>query len=516
MDILLFTIVKSPGAVTLTEPTKKISKDGGSIGRGSANSWVLPDPERYLSSVHTEIIYKNDKFYAIDQSTNGTFYNDISKEIGKGNEVELQDGDRLIIGDYEIEISLWQENDDSLALDGPFAVSNQPAPVPDIPLEPMNIPLGDDLIPMNDSPLSMGVSQQLSNDHPILQEEAILDPLLAFKSSEAIDDVFPVGTQGDVGNIMSHAVQFPEMIPDNWFDLPLPGLDEEVEVIDSPVTEMEATPQSILRNKLTSEIGIGRESSLYVNDANDYQRPKPGAVKKHSKSAEPIKRRSSSTQTKQKSKAKKIKNSNANSSPVISANEDLIAALGLNVADMNDEQINEINDVVGEFTQIAVKGLMLILKSRSSLKSEFRMNVTTIQSAENNPLKFSPTLEDAMFNMFVRGGNAYKDPVTAVKEGIEGVADHQFSVFAGMRSAFNFLLERFNPEILQAKFDKHKSSSLLSSKKAKNWDLYTTFYQDIIKDRDDSFQYLFGDEFVQAYEQQMQQLKITRANSKEQ
>ena len=513
MDILLFTIVKSPGAVTLTEPTKKISKDGATIGRGSANSWVLPDPERYLSSVHTEIIYKNDKFYAIDQSTNGTFFNDISNEIGKGNEVELQDGDRLIIGDYEIEISLLQEKDDIPAIDGPFAVSNQPSLVPDIPLEPMNIPLGDELLPMNDSPLSMGVSQQLSNDQPILQEEAILDPLLAFKSSEPINDVFPVGTQGDVGNIMSHAIQFPEMIPDNWFDLPLPGLEEEIEVTDSPVTEMEATPQSILRNKLTSEIGIGRESKPHENN-NVHQRPKPGTVKKHSKTSKPVKRRSS-THNNQPSASPKKENSNTNQNPLISANEDLIAALGLNVADMNDQQVNEINDVVGEFTQIAVKGLMLILKSRSSLKSEFRMNVTTIQSAENNPLKFSPTLEDAMFNMFVRGGNAYKDPVTAVKEGIEGVADHQFSVFAGMRSAFNFLLERFNPEMLQAKFDKQKSSNLLSSKKAKNWDLYTSFYQDIIKDRDDSFQYLFGDEFVQAYEQQMQQLKITRANSKE-
>lgn len=514
MDILLFTIVKSPGAVTLTEPTKKISKDGATIGRASANTWVLPDPERYLSSVHTEIIYKNDKFYAIDQSTNGTFYNDISKEIGKGNEVELQDGDRLIIGDYEIEVSLWLENDDNPVLDGPFAVSNQPPSIPDIPIVPMNIPLGDALLPMNDLPLSMGVSQQLSNDQPILLEDAILDPLLAFKSSDPIDDVFPVGTQGDVGNIMSHAVQFPEMIPDNWFDLPLPGLEKEIEVTDSPVTEMEVTPQSILRNKLTSEIGIGKESKPCENDDNGHQRPKPGVVRKHSKASKPVKKKSSA-QEKQPSDTAEKENSNSNKPPIISENEDLIAALGLNVADMNDQQINEINDVVGEFTQIAVKGLMLILKSRSSLKSEFRMNVTTIQSAENNPLKFSPTLEDAMFNMFVRGGNAYKDPVTAVKEGIEGVADHQFSVFAGMRSAFNFLLERFNPEMLQAKFDKQKSSNLLSSKKAKNWDLYTSFYQDIIKDRDDSFQYLFGDEFVQAYEQQMQQLKITRANSKE-
>ncbi len=514
MDILLFTIVKSPGAVALTETTKNISKDGASIGRGSVNTWVLPDPERYLSSVHTEIVYKNEKFYAIDQSTNGTFYNDSPEEIGKGNEVELHDGDRLIIGDYEIEVALWQDNNDELSSNGPFVASNELSAELDIPVAAVNVPIHDDLIPMNNSPLSIGVSQHLSSDHPILQEEAILDPLLALSSSETVDDVFAAGTQGDSENIMSHAIQFPEMIPDNWFDLPLPGLDEEVEVIDSPVTEMDFSPQVAHRQKLISEIGIGRESKKSTNDSSVHLRPKP-ATKTKSRVLKSDNKKSVSKQRASESEPISKANTSLEKPVLISANEDLIAALGLNVQDMNDEQISEINDVVGEFTQIAVKGLMLILKSRSSLKSEFRMSVTTIQSAENNPLKFSPTLEDAMFNMFVRGGNAYKDPVTAVKEGIEGVADHQFSVFAGMRSAFNFLLERFNPQMLEAKFNKQKSNNLLSSKKAKNWELYTSFYQDIIKDRDDSFQYLFGDDFVQAYEQQMQQLQINRANNKE-
>lgn len=510
MDILLFTIVKSPGAVTLTETTKKISKDGANIGRGSNNNWILPDPERYLSSIHTEIIYKNETFFAIDQSTNGTFYNDSPKEIGKGNEVELHDGDRLIIGDYEIEVSLWQE-DDSVSLDGPFAASNEQVAVADASYIPSNIPMGDDLIPMNDAPLSMGVSQHLSNDSPLFEDDAILDPLIALQSSEAIGDVFAVGTQGDVGDIMSHSIQLPDMIPDNWFDLPLPNSDEPLAINEAPVPEVAVSSSIDHRQKITSEINLEQEATADLSSVN--LRPKPSVknntVEPQSLNVDETHSVTDNDSTNDNSQASSTQNQ------TVSANEELIAALGLNIEDMDAEQISDINNVVGEFTQIAVKGLMLILKSRSSLKSEFRMNVTTIQSAENNPLKFSPTLEDAMFNMFVRGGNAYKDPVTAVKEGIEGVADHQFSVFAGMRSAFNFLLERFNPQLLEAKFDKQKSNTLLASKKAKNWDLYSSFYQDIVKDRDDSFQYLFGDEFVQAYEQQMQQLKTTRANSKE-
>lgn len=540
MEVLLFTIVKSPGAVAIAETTKSVSRNGASIGRGRDNSWVLPDPERYMSSLHTEIAYKDGKYFAIDHSTNGTFYNDHSTEIGKDNQVELKEGDRLIIGDYEIEISMMDESVPDAPQDGPFVNAEAPAVEAPAPA-PVPDPFGADPVPMNDAPFSMGVSQQINNDNPLLQSEEILDPLVALSSSEEVNDVFPAGTQGDSGNMLSHSVQFPEMIPDNWFDMPLPNLEEQVKVADVAVTEMNYSPQAAHQNRLRSEIGVGgrigtpppqqqnTSQQLPLEDEKHYyespqaqqqavdtpapsRRPKPGAHQQQipTAAAEEIRK------IKQTS-ARTTTNKRGVSRPVVSiaANEDLIAAMGLNIQDMSEEQINDINNVVAEFLQVAVKGLMLILKSRSTLKNEFRMSVTTIQSAENNPLKFSPTLEDAMVNMFVRSGNAYIDPVTAIKEGIESVADHQFAVFAGMRSAFNHLLERFNPEILEAKFNKQKSSSLLATRKARNWELFTSFYEDIIKDRDDSFQYLFGDEFVQAYEQQMQQLKLTRVNNKQ-
>ena len=520
---MLFTIVKSPEAVALAETTKNVGKNGASIGRGRDNSWVLPDPERFMSSLHTEIVFKDNKFYAVDHSTNGTFHNDSSTEIGKDNQVELIDGDCLIIGDYEIAVSQLQESDQQeIQQSGPFASVAESAPV-----IPAVNSFEQDSIPISDSPLSMGISHQISNDKPLLQEEEILDPLIALSASEPVEDVFHVGTQGDAGSALNQSIQFPEMIPDNWLDMPLPNLDEQVEYTNASITEMNYTPDVIHQRRLRSEIGVGAKVSTdnrlqpEVNEIHSRTEESPAPARKpRPKVSRPRNTKmdrvtADVVNEKPKEKAAQRKAVPKNPEISISSNEDLIAALGLNIQDMTDQQIDDINDVVGEFLQVAVKGLMLILKSRSTLKNEFRMSVTTIQSVENNPLKFSPTLEDAMVNMFVRSGNAYIDPVTAIKEGIEGIADHQFAVFAGMRSAFNHLLERFNPQILEAKFNKQKSNSMLSTKKAKNWDFYTGLYEDIIKDRDDSFQYLFGDEFVQAYEQQMQQLKLTRANAKE-
>ena len=83
-----------------------------------------------------------------------------------------------------------------------------------------------------------------------------------------------------------------------------------------------------------------------------------------------------------------------------------------------------------------------------------------------------------------------------------------------MRSAFNSILHRFSPDELQKRFDKQSRGGLVpGSKKARYWESYAEYYQDLIKDMDDSFQYLFGDEFVQAYEAQLQKLAHARRQS---
>ncbi len=141
------------------------------------------------------------------------------------------------------------------------------------------------------------------------------------------------------------------------------------------------------------------------------------------------------------------------------------------------------------------------------------MNVTTIQPVENNPLKFSATVDDALENMFLKSGSSYKKPVDAILDGFHGIADHQIAILAGIRAAFKGAIDRFEPAKLEKRFDKQNSSALdfiLLLKKAKNWNQFVQYYQDLTDDMDNSFQYLFGDEFVQAYEDQLQKLLVAR------
>jgi len=79
---------------------------GGTIGRSLRSDWILPDPDRFISSQHATIDFKGGVYYLADTSSNGVFINDEVEPLGKGNPRRLFDGDRLRLGEFEIAVSV--------------------------------------------------------------------------------------------------------------------------------------------------------------------------------------------------------------------------------------------------------------------------------------------------------------------------------------------------------------------------------------------------------------------------
>ncbi|MDH3533828.1 MAG: type VI secretion system-associated FHA domain protein TagH, partial [Gammaproteobacteria bacterium] len=79
---------------------------GGTIGRSLQNDWILPDPDRYISGRHATIDFRGGIYYLVDTSTNGVYLNGDCEPIGKGNPRRLFNGDKLRLGDFEIEVSI--------------------------------------------------------------------------------------------------------------------------------------------------------------------------------------------------------------------------------------------------------------------------------------------------------------------------------------------------------------------------------------------------------------------------
>jgi type VI secretion system FHA domain protein len=138
------------------------------------------------------------------------------------------------------------------------------------------------------------------------------------------------------------------------------------------------------------------------------------------------------------------------------------------------------------------------------------MRMTHFRPADNNPLKFSANVDDALHNLLVKRNPAYLGPVEAFEDAFDDLRNHQIAMLAGMRVAFEFMLGEFDPDHLQVEFDRQlkKGSSLLSvPAKLKYWDLYRELREEIMKDPEASFRELFGEEFAKAYEEQLRRLK---------
>jgi type VI secretion system protein len=558
---MVITITKAPNSVNAVGQNKTFSNDMiGTIGRGEQNTWVLDDPERYLSTTHCRISVDSGQFYITDSSTNGTFYNGSPNPMGKGAKQAVQDNDTFIIGDYEFSIALATESsmsdsqaavfssspfESTGASDGSslFADDDLFAKAPPVP---MNDGFGQSSNPISSaSPFDVG--HVPNADSLIGGGSAETDPLVAldkargqqsqpdfshrqsdfaspFGESSLADNANPINQQVSWPN----AVPDPELnagssIPDDWDDdwlssdpspapvepapsekAPVPESSFSTPVIPKPAQPFQPKKSRPEREALVPQRTV-RDNSAEVNQ-------EVAAALARQQTLENV---NAKIQAELNTLKQKINTPQKTGGQDSSVDRALVNALGFEDKALSDAEISQINQLSGEVLREMVSGLMQVLGARSSIKNEFRMNVTTIQPVENNPLKFSANVSDALENMFLKQGNAYKKPVEAIQDSFEGIAEHQMAVLAGIKDAFSSVIERFDPLLLEERFAKLKKSGLLpGSQKARYWEAYHDYYQELAGDMDKSFQYLYGDGFVRAYESQLQKLALSRKAKK--
>lgn len=545
---LQLTIIRSPDGVVVKDTSKTFAETGGSIGRGDSNSWVLMDPERFLSSCHCEISFEAGQYYLVDTSTNGTFLNDEQEPIGKGARTLVRDGDSFDIGDYRFSMSL-QAAGVAPAVASPFAELESPF-------------IDDSLV--SDSPFaasadifgggpSLSLSPEAEETDPLAALDKAgaggADPFAAVAANHSFagvpefdddlgfnEQVKPAqsfATQQDGGDALNQAISWPSAspsaIPEDWDEddllgssAPIPPTHSTAQIppqeFKSAQVKPEASSFAGKAKRETSQRPGGRSDSLLggEGDVAPVRAPRPARASRSDVAA-----RATATSSARTSDVGSKANVRAEPSPQGSPqrnNDDAVSLLIRNMGlgeDLSTAQVEDVAAVVGRLIPEIVEGMMGVLRSRASIKNEFRMNITTIQPVENNPLKFSVDAQEAIENMFVRKRGAYKAPSEAFREGFDGIAEHQVAILAGIRAAFKNMMDRFNPENLEKQFDRNSKGAILPGmQKARYWSSYHDFYKNYVDNMEHSFHHLFGDEFVQAYEDQLRKLSAERKRAR--
>ena len=98
--MLTLTVTRFNGQPRAHPPSATFDTAGGTIGRADSNRLVLEDPERTVSRVHAQIVWRDGQYRLIDRGSNPALVNGTALEPGQ--EIIVKDGDEVQIGKFKL------------------------------------------------------------------------------------------------------------------------------------------------------------------------------------------------------------------------------------------------------------------------------------------------------------------------------------------------------------------------------------------------------------------------------
>jgi type VI secretion system FHA domain protein len=482
-------------------PAVAFGAEGGSIGRSADNVLVLDDPSKYISRVHARVLTQDGAFVLEDVGSNASVVND--RPLGKGTQVTLAHGDRVLIGDY-----LLQAVVDTTAPSpklAPAPINNPALPLfePPPPRAPVQLPPLEDMRTQPTAPnpsahvkappsfldplagasiLDVAPGQQRGAADPLGLNLFAPSPVAPQRAAES-DHVSPeLAAMPRIGPIPALPVQ-PALAP-----TPAPGpgsfaIPQDYDPLadffpSAPAPATAPTPASA-----PVSMPPAPQAAAFAPPAAAFAPPAPAPIQ-------------------------------PSPAPASTESEVLAALLrGLGLPNLKLQRpAAELAEIVGATLRVATAGTIDVLMARALTKRESRIEMTMLSVRANNPLKFFPNADGALTQMLTSALPGYMQPVEAMSGAFDDLRAHELAVIAGMRAALGAVLERFDPARIEARLEVPTvmDKMLSSSRKAKMWDRLVDLYAEIAREADDDLQRLYGEKFSEAYEEQVARLRRAR------
>jgi len=520
-----------PLTLTLTGSRESRTVDRGtlSIGRAPGNDWVLADPERHLSKTHCFIAYASGRYVLTDVSTNGVFINGARERVGRDDEAVLNDGDQIRLGEHILTVTEVRAAA-GFAGGGFAGAGGRAAPMAD-PLAD----LGDGPDPLAGDPLDdpfgaappAGFSHNFAAAPPVLRQQDPFDradeaPRAAAPHLDDDDDLFHGITpaeswqgpsQSDHVDAPAQAFTAPKLAAPMSFDdidallgdTPLDHAPSAPPPVPSPVPPpaplspaARVAPQPAPRPAAPPPAAPpAAPPATGLLDADPFDEPL--APPPPPRAAPPI------PPTAAPAAAAPAVPSAAVAADAARLLAAFMEGAGVSGIDQRDPEA-ALRDA-GKLFRAMVEGLRQVLISRAAIKNELRVEQTMLRARDNNPLKFSVTDQDAVAALLQPGRPGYKPPLESTQEAFDDIRSHEMAVMAGVQTALMGLLRRFEPDALEKRLVSGTLDGILpAARKARTWELFRSTYQQIVREAEDDFQSVFGREFAQAYDAQVQKL----------
>ncbi len=424
--------------------------NGGTIGRAPDNDWVLPDPRRIVSGHHCEIEYRGGTFWVRDTSTNGVFVNESEEPVSASGPLELQDGDRLRLGDYELIVSVdsridflpaaAEENSAAKHLDAGIAAD----------LDVDSLFSRPDPDPSGSLPMRNAFGLKMPRDRLLAR---------------------PAGARPD---------RAPPHVAAEGPDAP-----------DVPPPPAEAAPESSLPESppdwaLSTRAITRRE----LADAMARRQSRIAARQQ----VQPFHQQASTW-------------SDLNSSV-----QAFCRGAGIEPAALSPEAQAMLPLVAGQLLREAVVGLNDLAQARAKSTPATASGPSATPPASTNPLRSSSGVDQALVRLFESHGRVQGGPVDSLRDVLQEGKDHEIAMQASLRSALDALLAQLAPENVASQFDQSRARSLAPGQDSRTgyWDYFTEFHRMLTQHPVEGLPHPFAEAFAQAYARTREELRSGR------
>jgi type VI secretion system protein ImpI len=364
-------------------------KRGLDVGRDPYLDWTLPDPSRFISGRHCEVRWREGGYWLHDISTNGTFLNGSDGRLKAPH--RLRNGDRLVIGHYVIAVSLEDED-----IAGPDVAEPDEANWSRASSAQEDLWNADPAAPPID-PRHLKGPKDMAPVRPDFLDWAADVPRPIAN---------PPASSASVWGKSEFAVT--DLHEDSWADGPAPSPPPPPEIIPMPMP----------------------------------RRPEASEPKRPAAIGEPAPPGASPQVSVRKSTEDNLE------ARFIQA---VARGAGLPQDAFAGRDVDELAEQFGRLLKLATENMKQLLEARQQAKRLARSpNQTTVQAVDNNPLKFSPTPEDALRIMFGARGRSYLDAEGAFAQAFGDLKKHQIKTYSAMQRAVTLLMKDVEPEAIEA------------------------------------------------------------------
>lgn len=505
------TLRLAGGGLSGTNQTKLLTRGTLSIGRGPGNDWVLPDPDRHLSKTHCVVSIENGRVVLTDVSTNGVHINGARQATSRDSRTVLTDGDDFRLGDYTITVA---ETSDQRAdpraatrggyddpFDGPPGPAEGASP---LDIDPLDDPLGRAPNPSFQHHLAPRAAGPAQYDPFDVAEER------AQKVADPDDDLFR-GTkptqewkgpaQDDHADAPRHSFKPPNVLS--------PAIDPNAIDFDALIGDLGPAEPPLRPAPRQAPPPAARAPDPFADPPPPRQTPPRRPTAADDPFAEPDLAPPAPRPPPVETRAPPPPSPPPASPPYSPphASGDAVAVLqafleGAGVAGpaLANADPAVTMRLVGEVFRAMTEGLREVLLSRAAIKSDMRVEQTMIRARDNNGLKFSVNVDDAVVALLMPQRPGYMPPLAATKEAFADIKGHELAVMGGIQTALMSLLKRFDPETLEKRLAQGRLASVLpGARKARYWDSFNEVYAEIAREAEDDFQAVFGRAFAKAY-----------------